>query len=232
MNKILIMAVMIFTVSFASAQSKTKQILSLNQSIDSLRLVLSTTRDSLVKDIQQLNITIKGLNANIKEITKEKTTLKNDLTISQNSNNRLSTGLKNAQLDLSVQENEMLFLKKQLDSLNAFIIEQKSNLDSLKESKYKGYKQMKFTGYSEGDQPYILFEDLETGEEQYYDVPLSTGDVKLMIESNETSFGIQANPKHLNKVFYVKLKKETYEAFDGEQLYEKTDWVIIDVVPK
>jgi hypothetical protein len=65
MNKLWIIAMMILAVGNVNAQSKKDQILSLNQSIDSLMLVLSTTKDN----IQQLNITIEGLNANVKEIT-------------------------------------------------------------------------------------------------------------------------------------------------------------------
>lgn len=122
---------MILAVGNVNAQSKKHQILSLNQSIDSLRLVLATTRDNSVKDIKHLNITIEGLNANVKEITKEKTTLKSALTISQNSNNRLSIDLGDIQLDLT-EANEKH--TKIIDSLTAQIIEQQATIDSQKET--------------------------------------------------------------------------------------------------
>ena len=154
MKKLLFIFILLPGLCFG--QSKKEQIETLNHSIDSLMLVLSKTRDNSVKDIHKLNKTIDGLNTNVKEITKEKTTLKNTLTISQNSNKNLSIDLGDIQLDLT-EANEKH--TKIIDSLTAQIIEQQATIDSVKESKYKGDKQMKFTGYEEGDQPHILFEE-------------------------------------------------------------------------
>ena len=60
-------------------QSKKEQIAALNYSMDSLNVVLSTTRNKAVKDIGGLNTTIEGLNTTIEDLSKEISDLKRDL---------------------------------------------------------------------------------------------------------------------------------------------------------
>lgn len=81
--------------SFCFGQSKKDQIKRLNHTIDSLNIILKTSRDNSAKIISSFNV-------KIKEITDEVTILKNDLTNLQTLNNELST--KNIEFQSKIDE--------------------------------------------------------------------------------------------------------------------------------
>ena len=103
--------------SVCLGQSKKKQIIALNNSIDSLNTVLSTTRDNSAKDISSLN-------DKIGEISAEVTTLKSDLTNLQSSNNELTKENEKFKTDLGELSKKNLELEETISAIS------QNNLDS------------------------------------------------------------------------------------------------------
>lgn len=99
----------------------------------------------------------------------------------------------------------------------------------------KNYKSLRFLGYEEGDTPHLLFKDIKTGKE--YDLNnLSKNNyrnIKLLIEKNSNAFGVSGNPKYVNKLFKVKLKKVLVKKYNPEppnNVITVEDWVIEDII--
>ena len=93
--------------SICFGQSKKDQIEGLNQSLDSLNIVLSTTRDNASKDIGGLNTTIDGLNSEIAQ-------LKNDVSSLELSTAKLTTDNDKLKLDLEEMSKKNLELEAKL----------------------------------------------------------------------------------------------------------------------
>ena len=100
--KLLFAFILLSSVCFG--QSKKDQIEGLNKTIDSLNIVLATTRDNSAKDISSLN-------DKIKEISDEVTALKSDLTNLQASNNKLSKENEKFKTDLEEMSKKNLELE-------------------------------------------------------------------------------------------------------------------------
>jgi regulator of replication initiation timing len=96
--------------SICFGQSKKDQIESLNGTIDSLKIVLTTTRDNSVKDISSLN-------DKIKEILDEVTALKGELTTLQASNTKLTTENDKLKTDLGELSKKNLELEAKLKAI-------------------------------------------------------------------------------------------------------------------
>jgi hypothetical protein len=109
MTKIILSAVMVFTMTIANAQSKKKQIENLTFSLDSLNTVLSNTRDNANKQITSLN-------ERIKEISDDVTVLMTDLTNLQSSNDSLRNENDKLKTDYGKSSQEILDLKLELSS--------------------------------------------------------------------------------------------------------------------
>ena len=103
--KLLFAFILLSSVCFG--QSKKDQIEGLNKTIDSLNIVLATTRDNSAKDISSLN-------DKIKEISDEVTALKSDLTNLQASNNKLSKENEKFKTDLEEMSKKNLELEAKL----------------------------------------------------------------------------------------------------------------------
>ena len=88
--------------------------------------------------------------------------------------------------------------------------------------------------YSVGDNAYLVFNDVATGEEYQFMLSSDTENrfngIKLLLEDDNAEFGVTANPKYLNKSFVVEAIYETVlmSGFDGETVREKM-WVINDL---
>ena len=95
-------------------QSKKEQIITLNNSIDSLNTVLKTTRDNASKDIGGLNTTIVGLNSEI-------TQLKSDVSSLESSTTKLTKENDKFKLDLGElsEKNLELEAKLKIQEINA-----------------------------------------------------------------------------------------------------------------
>ena len=105
-------------------QSKKEQIAALNYSMDSLNVVLSTTRNKAAKDIGELNTTIEDLNQEITQMKSEIISLKLDLAEMSTTNVELEAKLKNNSsetlmsqfvsgfydnIELSIEENQRAY---------------------------------------------------------------------------------------------------------------------------
>ena len=93
--------------SICFGQSKKDQIIGLNHTIDSLNIVLTTSRDNSAKNISSLN-------DKIKEISDELTALKSDLTNLQKSNTNLTKENDKLKTDLGVLSKKNLELEAKL----------------------------------------------------------------------------------------------------------------------
>ena len=91
-------------------QSKKEQIITLNNSIDSLNTVLKTTRDNASKDIGGLNTTIVGLNSEI-------TQLKSDVSSLESSTTKLTKENDKFKLDLGELSEKNLELEAKLKAI-------------------------------------------------------------------------------------------------------------------
>ena len=91
---------------------------------------------------------------------------------------------------------------------------------------------MIFKGYEEGDNIYLIFNDIETGEEYSFQNPdLSKfNGIKILIEDKNAEFDVRANPKYVNKKFIVEALYKTVLASgpEGETVNIKT-WVITNL---
>jgi hypothetical protein len=105
-------------------QSKKEQIAALNYSMDSLNVILSTTRNKAAKDIGELNTTIEDLNQEIAQLKSEVISLKLDLAEMSTTNVELEAKLKNNSsetlmsqfvsgfydnIELSIEENQRAY---------------------------------------------------------------------------------------------------------------------------
>ena len=91
-------------------QSKKDQIIGLNHTIDSLNIVLTTSRDNSAKNISSLN-------DKIKEISDELTALKSALTNLQKSNTNLTKENDKLKIDLGVLSKKNLELEAKLKNI-------------------------------------------------------------------------------------------------------------------
>ena len=91
---------------------------------------------------------------------------------------------------------------------------------------------MTFEEYSEGDYPHLIFKDISTKEE--YDFRFISDNnlngVAILLDDNDASFGLKANPKYLKKTFIVETKKKTVldSDLDGKTIKSK-EWVITSI---
>jgi|TARA_B110000908_G_C10148266_1_gene400090 hypothetical protein len=91
-------------------QSKKAQIEALNKSLDSLELVLTTTRDNSAKDIGELNATIQGLSAEIAQ-------MKSEVSNIEASETKLKKEVNKLKLDLAELSKKNLDLEAKLKLL-------------------------------------------------------------------------------------------------------------------
>ena len=153
-------------------QSKKEQIITLNNSIDSLNAVLVTTRDNSTKEI-------KSLNDKIKEVSDEVTALKSDLTNLQTSNVKLT------------KENEKL--KLDLEELSQKNLTLEARVRAFQEEKYSSQKS--FTSITENLQDWengykISLNDNRTSDDvQYIGVLKTLNDAVFFISGKEIKFG-------------------------------------------
>ena len=98
--------------SVCLGQSKNAQIEGLNKTIDSLNIVLSTTRDNASRDIGALNTTIDGLNSEIAQ-------LKNDVSSLESSTTKLTSDSEKLKLDLAEMSKKNLELEAKLKAIEA-----------------------------------------------------------------------------------------------------------------
>ncbi|MFN8284294.1 MAG: hypothetical protein U0U67_13830 [Chitinophagales bacterium] len=88
---------------------------------------------------------------------------------------------------------------------------------------------MTFEEYSEGDYPHFIFKDVKTGQE--YDFRFLSenklGNLNLLLDDDNASFGSKANPKYLKKKFtVVAIKKSVLDSdLEGNTIKTKA-WVI------
>lgn len=88
---------------------------------------------------------------------------------------------------------------------------------------------MTFEEYSEGDYPHFIFKDLKSGQE--YDFRFLSenklGNLNLLLDDDNASFGSKANPKYLKKKFsVVAIKKSVLDSdLNGNTIKTKA-WVI------
>ncbi|MCO5230674.1 MAG: copper resistance protein NlpE [Chitinophagales bacterium] len=88
---------------------------------------------------------------------------------------------------------------------------------------------MTFKEYSEGDYPHFIFEDQES--KKGYDFRFisdnNLGNLPILLDDDEASFGLKANPKFIGKSFNVNIvKKEVLDmGLDGNTIKSK-EWVI------
>jgi len=93
---------------------------------------------------------------------------------------------------------------------------------------------MIFKDYSVGDNAYVVFNDIATGEEYGFMLSSDTrskfNGIKLLLEDDNAEFGEVANPKYLNKSFIVEVIYKTVlmNGYNGETVKEKM-WVINDL---
>ncbi|MFN8263761.1 MAG: hypothetical protein U0T07_09565 [Chitinophagales bacterium] len=89
-----------------------------------------------------------------------------------------------------------------------------------------------FKDYSEGDYPHFLFEDKNSKEE--YDFRFlsdnNLGSLPLLLDDEQASFGLKANPKFIGKVFNVNIfKKDVLDSdLEGNTIKSK-EWVIKNI---
>jgi hypothetical protein len=94
---------------------------------------------------------------------------------------------------------------------------------------------MVFEKYSEGDYPHLLFKDISSGEQ--YDFRFLSDNnlngINILLEDNQTAFGMRANPEYLNKTFkIIAKKKEVLDSdLEGKTIKAK-EWVISSLVSK
>jgi outer membrane murein-binding lipoprotein Lpp len=102
-------------------QSKKQQIVALNYSIDSLNIVLETTRDNASKDIDGLNTTIDSLNSEIAQLKSDVSSLESSTTKLTSDNEKLKLDLEEMSkknLELEVKLEEMLMKNLELAGEN------------------------------------------------------------------------------------------------------------------
>jgi hypothetical protein len=89
-----------------------------------------------------------------------------------------------------------------------------------------------FKEYSEGDYPHFLFEDKNSKEE--FDFRFlsdnNLGNLPILLDDADASFGLKANPKFIGKVFNVNIfKKDVLDSdLEGNTIKSK-EWVIKNI---
>jgi hypothetical protein len=154
---------------------------------------------------------------------------------SQNSNKQKELELRERELELK----EKGLALKEKDTVVEII--QKADPDlSVKPSEIKKSSPnekvmtMILKDYSVGDNAYLVFNDVATGEEYQFMLSSDTENrfngIKLLLEDDNAEFGVMANPKYLNKSFVVEAVYETVlmNGFDGETVRDKM-WAIKDL---
>lgn len=91
---------------------------------------------------------------------------------------------------------------------------------------------MIFKEYSEGDFPHLIFLDIKSKKE--YDFrhinENNLGNCKLLQDDKNSTFGYKANPKYINKKFYIVTQRKTVLDNDEEgNVIKIKDWVIISI---
>ena len=109
MKTLLLFAALVLSIN-VFGQSKKEQIITLNNSIDSLNAVLVTTRDNSTKEIGSLN-------DKVKEVSDEVTALKSDLTNLQTSNVKLTKENEKLKTDLEEMSKKNLELEAKLKAI-------------------------------------------------------------------------------------------------------------------
>jgi hypothetical protein len=93
---------------------------------------------------------------------------------------------------------------------------------------------MTFEEYSEGDYPHLIFKETSTG--KTYDFrhisDNQLGSLPVLLDDENASFGLKANPKYLGKSFVVEAGYQTVldADLDGNTIKIK-DWVIKSIKP-
>jgi hypothetical protein len=92
---------------------------------------------------------------------------------------------------------------------------------------------MKFTEYSEGDLPHLVFKEVATGD--VYDFneinEQNFRGLEILLPDDNSSFGYRENPEYLNRTFKIKLLYKSVIAADpitGEGFKAKA-WVIDNI---
>ena len=134
MKKLYTILIMIYFINPTFSQSKKEQIATLTSQIDSLHVLLITTRDSLTKVIGGFNTTITGLNL-------EMTQLKNDISSLESSKDKLTIDNDKLKLDLE----EM--------SKKNFELETKLNVIELEEKNKSTILQFRLILFNESESP-------------------------------------------------------------------------------
>lgn len=106
--KVLFTFLMLSSVCFG--QSKKDQIMALNKSIDSLNIVLATTRDRSAEEVNGLNTTIQGLNSEIAQLKDNASKLESTAT-------ELMKEIDKLKLDLKVMSKKNLELEEKLNAI-------------------------------------------------------------------------------------------------------------------
>lgn len=145
------------------------------------------------------------------------------------------------QKELELKERELAIREKELQLKGKDTAIAKT--DSTKSSQVQVVKQtepntkimtMTFEEYSEGDYPHFIFKETSTG--KTYDFrhisDNQLGNVKVLLNDDDASFGLKANPKYLKKSFTVEAVNKTVLDYDLDGKTIKTkDWVIKSIKP-
>lgn len=90
---------------------------------------------------------------------------------------------------------------------------------------------MRFTGYSVGDNAYLVFDEVSTNEEYSFMIDSDTrrklNGLELLIVDENSEFGEAANPKYLNELFIIEASYQSVQmnGWEGEVISQDM-WVI------
>jgi hypothetical protein len=145
------------------------------------------------------------------------------------------------QKELELKERELALREKELMLKNNDTAAVKA--DTIKSNEIHEVKEvdpntkvmtMTFEEYSEGDYPHFIFKETLTG--KTYDFrhisDNQLGGVNVLLDDDNSGFGLKANPKYLKKSFVVEAVNKTVLDYDLEGKTIKTkDWVIKNIKP-
>lgn len=90
---------------------------------------------------------------------------------------------------------------------------------------------MRFTGYSVGDNAYLVFDEVSTNEEYSFMIDSDTrrklNGLELLIVDENSEFGEAANPKYLNELFIIEASYQSVQMNGwGGEVISQDMWVI------